>query len=66
MKLKNVKLKLTGDVDDGGGWKGDVKNMLQEISKIKTLEWKPKHNTKQAIIKVARYSTTKSRIAKKP
>jgi hypothetical protein len=41
MKLKNVKLKLTGGVYG-------------------------KHNTKQAIIKVARYSTTKSRIAKKP
>jgi len=35
--------------DGGGDWKGDVKNMLLDISKIKTLEWKPRHNSKQAI-----------------
>jgi len=51
MKLKNVKLKFTGDVDGGGGWKGNVKNMLLDISKIKKLGWKPKHNTQQAIKK---------------
>ena len=51
MKPKNVKLKLTGGVDGGRGWKGDVKNMLLDIGKIKTLGWKPKHNTQQAITK---------------
>jgi UDP-glucose 4-epimerase len=51
MKLKNVKLKLTGGVDGGGGWKGGVKNLLLDISKIKTLRWKPKHNTQQIIKK---------------
>ena len=25
-------------------WKGNVKNMLLDIGKIKTLGWKPKHN----------------------
>jgi UDP-glucose 4-epimerase len=49
MRLKNVQFKFTGGVDGGRGWKGDVKNMLLDISKIKTLGWKPKHNTKQAI-----------------
>jgi len=56
MELRNVKLKLTGGVDGGRGWKGDVKNMLLDISKIKKLGWKPKHNTKQAIMKVGRHS----------
>jgi len=28
MKLRNVKFKLTGGVDGGRGWKGDVENML--------------------------------------
>jgi UDP-glucose 4-epimerase len=64
MKLKNVKLKLARGVDSGRGWKGNVKNMLLDISKIKSLDWKPKLNSRQAAIKVARYSTTKSRIAK--
>jgi len=31
MKLKNVKLKLTGGVDGGRGWKGYVKNMLPDF-----------------------------------
>jgi len=48
MDLKNVKLTFTGGVDGGRGWKGDVKNMLLDIDKIKALGWKPKHNTQQA------------------
>jgi len=48
MGLKNVKLTFTGGVDGGRGWKGDVKNMLLDIDKIKALGWKPKHNTQQA------------------
>ena len=35
--------------DGGGDWKGDVKNMLLDISKIKSLGWKPERNSKQAI-----------------
>jgi len=41
MKPKNVK--LTGGER---GWKGDVKNMLLDIGKIKTLGWKPKLNSR--------------------
>jgi UDP-glucose 4-epimerase len=54
MKLENVKLKLTGGVDDGRGWKGDVKNMLLDTNKLKNQGWKPRHNSKQAITKTAR------------
>jgi len=54
MKLKNVKLKLTGVIDGGRGWKGDVKNMLLDISKIKSLGWKLKLNSRQAVKKTAR------------
>jgi len=49
MKLKNVKLTYTGGVDGGRGWKGDVKNMLLDISKVKSLGWEPKLNSRQAI-----------------
>jgi UDP-glucose 4-epimerase len=41
-------------VDGGRGWKGDVKNMLLDISKLKALGWKPKHNSRQAVRKAAR------------
>lgn len=53
MKLRNVKFKFTGGVDGGRGWKGDVKNMLLDITKIKSLGWKPKSNSKQAVEKTA-------------
>jgi UDP-glucose 4-epimerase len=56
MKLKNVK--LTGGVDGGRGWEGDVKNMFLDISKIKALGWKPKHNTQQAIRKATQQAIT--------
>ena len=52
MKPKNVK--FTGGVDGGRGWKGDVKNLLLDIGKVKKLGWKPKHNSKQATKKAAR------------
>ena len=55
MGLKNVQFTYTGGVDGGRGWKGDVKNMLLDIGKIKTLGWKPKHNTRQAITKTIKY-----------
>jgi len=60
MDLKNVKLTFTGGVDGGRGWKGDVKNMLLDIDKIKALGWKPKHNTKQAIRKATQQAITES------
>jgi len=58
MKPKNVKFKLTGGVDGGRGWKGDAKNMLLDITKIKTLGWKPELNTKQAITKAIKHLIT--------
>jgi UDP-glucose 4-epimerase len=54
MKLKNVKLIFTGGVEGGRGWKGDVKNMLLDITKLKTLGWRPKLNSKQAVREAAK------------
>jgi UDP-glucose 4-epimerase len=45
MKLKNVKFKSAGGVDGGRGWKGDVKNMLLDINRLKSLGWKLKYNS---------------------
>jgi len=58
MGLKNVEFKFTGGVDGGRGWKGDVKNMLIDTSKLKSHGWKPKHNTQQAIKKAIKYLLT--------
>ena len=55
MKSNNIeKVSITSGTDRGRGWKGDVKNMLLDIGKIKTPGWKPKHNTAPAIAKIVK------------
>ena len=54
---KLVKFKFTGGVDGGRGWKGDVKVMLLDVSKLKSLGWKPKYNSEVAVRKTAEHLT---------
>lgn len=54
MNLKKVKFKLSGGVNGGRGWKGDVKNMLLDTNKIKSLGWEPTLNSKQALAKTVK------------
>jgi len=49
MGLKGVDFRCTGGVDGGRGWRGDVKYMHLDISRIKALGWKPRRNSAQAI-----------------
>jgi len=63
MKLKNVKLKLTGGVDDGRGWKGNVKNMLLDTTKLKSQGWKPELNSQQAVRKAAKHAITELQVS---
>jgi len=49
MRLQNVAFVFTGGVDDGRGWKGDVKNMLLDINRIKALGWSPRYNSADAV-----------------
>jgi len=44
-----VEFKFTGGVDRGRGWAGDVKNMLLDISKLKSRGWVPKYNSEEAV-----------------
>jgi len=46
--------KFTGGID-GRGWKGDVKIMRLDISKLKSLGWKPKYNSNEAIRMTAKW-----------
>src|SRR5487761_9419 len=48
------KLVITGGVDGGRGWKGDVKVMRLDISKIMELGWKPRFSSGEAITRAAR------------
>jgi UDP-glucose 4-epimerase len=49
MGLKNVNLRFTGGVHGGRGWIGDVKNMLLDTTKLKSLGWRPRFNSKEAV-----------------
>jgi UDP-glucose 4-epimerase len=49
MNLSDTKYNWTGGVDDGRGWKGDVKTMLLDIKKMKDLGWEPKYGSKDAV-----------------
>lgn len=55
MGLRNVKFRFTGGIDGGRGWKGDVKKMLLDCSMLKSLGWRPKYNSKQAVRLAARF-----------
>ena len=49
MGLADVKYSWTGGVDDGRGWKGDVRTMLLDTEKLRKLGWTPKHDSKDAV-----------------
>ncbi len=54
MGLRNVELKFTGGIDGGRGWKGDVKHMILDISRMKSLGWGPKYSSTEAVRLTAR------------
>jgi UDP-glucose 4-epimerase len=45
---------LTGGVDGGRGWPGDVKMMRLDISKFMKMGWKPRFSSAEAITRAAR------------
>jgi len=49
MELQNVKFELTGGVDGGRGWRGDVKTMLLSCDRLMNLNWKPILDSEEAI-----------------
>ncbi len=49
MGLGEVAFKFTGGIDGGRGWVGDVKYMLLDASRLKSLGWKAELNSAQAV-----------------
>ena len=49
MGLRDVNIYYTGGVDGGRGWKGDVKFMHLDVSRLKALGWAPKFKSEDAI-----------------
>jgi UDP-glucose 4-epimerase len=54
MDMQSTKLEFTGGVDNGRGWKGDVKNMLLDVSKILGLGWEPRYGSLEAVCLTAK------------
>ena len=50
----DVEIKLTGGVDGGRGWKGDVKLMQLDMSRLKALGWEPLFGSAEAVRLTAR------------
>ena len=54
MGLGEVGFRFTGGVDGGRGWKGDVKYMHLAIDKLKTIGWRPRLNSVEAVRETAK------------
>lgn len=52
--LKDVEYRFTGGVKGGRGWIGDVKVMHLAIDKIKSLGWRPRYTSREAVALTAR------------
>ena len=54
MGLEDVEVRLTGGVDGGRGWKGDVKLMQLDMSLLRSYGWEPKYSSAEAVRLTAR------------
>ncbi|MEM4513544.1 MAG: NAD-dependent epimerase/dehydratase family protein [Ignisphaera sp.] len=54
MNLRNTKYVFRLTTSDGRGWPGDVKLMLLDISKLKSLGWRPKLSSAEAVRRTVR------------
>lgn len=51
MGLESVQYIFKPATSDGRGWRGDVKFMLLDITKLKSTGWRPRYNSREAVIK---------------
>ena len=54
MGLENVEVALTGGVDGGRGWKGDIKVMQLDTAKLRGMGWKLEYGSSEAVRHTAR------------
>jgi UDP-glucose 4-epimerase len=54
MGLRGVEYGWTGGVDDGRGWRGDVREMRLSLEKLKATGWRPRFSSSQAIAQAVR------------
>jgi UDP-glucose 4-epimerase len=51
---RRVKYKLTPMTTDGRGWPGDVKVMMLDVSRLKSIGWSPRMNSEEAVTRTVR------------
>ena len=49
MGLDGAKIRLTGGVDGGRGWMGDVKIMQLDLNELMSQGWEPEHSSAEAV-----------------
>jgi len=54
MGLTGVNYRFKPATPEGRGWPGDVKYMLLDISKLKSIGWEPKFNSREAVKEATR------------
>jgi len=54
MGLTGARIRLTGGVDGGRGWRGDVKIMQLDMAELKSVGWTPKYGSAEAVRLTAR------------
>jgi len=54
MGLSEADVSLTGGVDGGRGWKGDVKVMQLDMNRLKKTGWSPNYSSSEAVRQTAR------------
>jgi len=47
--VDDMPIEFTGGTEEGRGWNGDVKNMLLDVSKLRSKGWRPKYTSEEAI-----------------
>jgi UDP-glucose 4-epimerase len=54
MGLNEARIRLTGGIDGGRGWKGDVKVMQLDMNELRSVGWTPKYGSAEAVRLTAR------------
>ena len=57
--MQNLTIVFTGGTAEGRGWNGDVKNMLLDVSKLRSKGWRPKYSSEEAIRMTVRSALNK-------
>ncbi|MFQ5919068.1 MAG: NAD-dependent epimerase/dehydratase family protein [Thermoplasmata archaeon] len=51
--LEDVRYRWTGGVDEGRGWRGDVRDMWLDVQRLKALGWRPYRSSEKAVARAA-------------